>query len=443
MINDAQTGYQDKTEDTRPVKPINPHWMESILRDKGGRGLLDMVRSGIKSKEDGGKGLHPESFSFRNLALVTGVMDPYNPESSIGRNIARCRGTDKYSAEELLQMDAESSSGVNTNAFTLAVGELIMDQVISGYEDDSDFIGESLVTSMRGQRLRNQKMVGFTSLAGPKEVREGLPYEESGFEEKYVVTKEAKKGRILSLNEEVMLFDQTSQIMLQARELGFYTRQERERTIIRGVTDADSGTDPVYRPSGTGTPLYAADGSLFNLIGATNTTAAAAFQAASPLVDWTDIDLIHRYRATEVKDDRIDGTQRHIAGLNGPQNILLVPWNKRGTANYISNATQVDEPSDATQNTSRITRMDNPFRGMRVASSAFIDEQGGQALNDYFYGDFKKQFIWTEIWPLQTFTQGADSEAAFERDVTFRIKVRYYGGISARDTRFVTKVDGA
>ena len=36
-----------------------------------------------------------------------------------------------------------------------------------------------------------------------------------------------------------------------------------------------------------------------------------------------------------------------------------------------------------------------------------------------------------------------DSEAAFERDVVFRYKVRYFGGISALDSRWVTKIDGA
>ena len=57
-------------------------------------------------------------------------------------------------------------------------------------------------------------------------------------------------------------------------------------------------------------------------------------------------------------------------------------------------------------------------------------------------GDFRRQFVWTEIWPVQTFLQKTDSEAAFERDVVLRVKARYYGGISAVDTVFVTKVDG-
>ena len=55
---------------------------------------------------------------------------------------------------------------------------------------------------------------------------------------------------------------------------------------------------------------------------------------------------------------------------------------------------------------------------VEVLSSPFVDEQGGQAVNDWYIGDFRRQFIWTEIWPVQTFLQRADSEANFDRDVS-------------------------
>ena len=89
-------------------------------------------------------------------------------------------------------------------------------------------------------------------------------------------------------------------------------------------------------------------------------------------------------------------------------------------------------------------RMANPLHGtLDVLSSPFIDEQGGAALVDWYLGDFRRQFVWTEIWPVQALLQRAESEAAFERDVVLRVKARYYGGLSAIDTVFVTKVDGA
>src|SRR5262245_24246710 len=144
----------------------------------------------------------------------------------------------------------ESNSGVGTNLFQVLTGELTGRKVIEGYEDDSGFIGDKLVTVIPS-RYRNQKLAGFKALAGPTEVAEGHPYEESTFEEKYVATDEAKQGRILSINEELIAFDQTGEINRRAMALGYYLRQERERTIVRAVTDADQAAGKyVYRPNG-------------------------------------------------------------------------------------------------------------------------------------------------------------------------------------------------
>jgi hypothetical protein len=285
-------------------------------------------------------------------------------------------------------------------------------------------------------RLRGQKIAGFKALAGPTEVAEGHPYEESTFEEKYVTTEETKQGRVLSISEELVAFDQTGEINRRARALGFYLRQERERTIVRAVVDADAPNGKyVYRPNGAGETLYQSDGSNRNWVGSGNTT-SPAYNAAVPLADWTDIEEVLSYRATEVKDDRIDGTQRPIVA---PVRQILVAENLRGTARSIIHSTEVTTGDGTNER-----RSANPVQGLvEVLSSPFIDELGGQALSDWYIGDFRRQFVWTEIWPVQTFLQRSESEAAFERDVVLRVKVRYYGGISAVDTVFVTKVDGA
>ena len=334
-----------------------------------------------------------------------------------------------------LQVLRESNPGVSTNLFQVVTGELIGRKVIEGYEDDSGFIGDKLVSVMPS-RLRNQKIAGFKALAGPTEVAEGHPYEESTFEEKYVTSEESKQGRILTINEELIAFDRTGEIKRRAMALGFYLRQERERTIVRAVTDADAGSSKfVYRPNGAGQALYKTDGSNRNWIGSGNTT-SSGFNSAVPLADWTDVDTVLQYRATEVTDDRIDGTARPMVML---VKHMLVPEALRGTAMSIANSTQVTVTSGSNE-----TTFANPIHGLvEVLSSPFIDEQGGQAVNDWYVGDFARQFVWTEIWPVQTFLQRADSESAFDRDVVLRVKVRYYGGISAVDTSFVTKVDGA
>src|SRR5690606_23832332 len=159
----------------------------------------------------------------------------------------------------------------------------------------------------------------------------------------FVTTQEFKKGRLLSINEEVFLFDQLGITLMHARQLGEMVRQEREKTIVRAVDDADSATRPVYRPNGSGTPRYAPRGADMNYIGSGNSVQGAPYNAAVPLVDWTDVELALRYRATQIKDDRIDGDPDVIGGVNDNL-VLLVPASLLGTAHYVVNSTEVDVP---------------------------------------------------------------------------------------------------
>lgn len=393
--------------------------LHDLVESLGAEGFYHKICTLLNEKK-----LAVDDFSYYELADACGVL----PRLRTMREFAPEPG-------HVTGLLRESNPGVGTNLFQVVTGELIGRKVIEGYEDDGGFIGDKLVSVMPS-RLRNQKIAGFRALAGPTEVPEGHPYEESTFEEKYVTTEEAKQGRILSINEELIAFDQTGEINRRAMALGYYLRQERERTIVRAVTDADAGDGKyVYRPNGQGETLYDTDGSNSNWVGVGNTT-SPDFDTAVPLEDWTDIDEVLQYRATEVKDDRIDGEGRPIVV---PARQLLVPEALRGTAHSIVNSTEVSRTSGNEE-----MRVANPVHNLvEVFSSPFVDEQGGQAVNDWYLGDFRRQFVWTEIWPVQTFLQRSESEAGFDRDVVLRVKVRYYGGISAVDTVFVTKVDGA
>lgn len=400
--------------------------IKSLIESHGAAGFYHKVVELLNEQK-----LTPDDFSYQELAAACGVLSQLRSLRESSRAIDHV--LDSPSAiSHLLQ---ESNPGVNSSLFQVITGELIGRKVIEGYQDESGFIGDQLVTVIPSS-VRNSRMAGFRALAGPTEVPEGHPYEESTFEEKFVTSLESKQGRILSINEELIAFDQTGEINRRAMALGFFLRQERERTIVRAVTDADATSGKyVYRPSGTGQTLYAANGSNRNFIGSSNTT-STDFAAAIPLVDWTDVEEALSYRATEVRDDRIDGEQRPIVV---PARQILVPEALRGTARSIVNSTEVNVTSAEGE-----TRMANPVHNMlQVLSSPFIDEQGGTARSDWYIGDFKRQFVWTEIWPVQTFLQRSESSAAFDRDVVLRVKARYYGGLSAVDTVFVTKVSGS
>lgn len=428
-----------------PAK-ITPRDVDAVFKEHGPKGFLTWLRLGLEKDSNGKRKLNVEDLSIRALANTLGVFDSF--EQFDATNLRDIIADPMYSRthpEKLVNRahhewesirNNYTPEAITTSIFPVVTGELLSAILIEAYES-APSVAQQLVTVQRST-VRNQKMAGFTSLGGGAEVAENMPYTETGFDEKYVVTRETKRGRILSISEELIMFDQTGEIINRARMLADYLRQDWERTVIRGVIDADSGSGVfVWRPSGTGATLYNTNGSNKNYIGVSGVT---GFNAASPLVDWTDIDLVRKYRATQIKDDRTDGTQLPIGMVNTGL-TLLVPEGIRGTADSIVNATEV-VTEGATASVHQATKFGNPVRSMvsSVVSSPYVDEVNG---DDYYIGQFSKQFVWTELMPLQTFLQGAQSESAFDRDIAFRIKARYYGGLTARDSIYVTKVDGA
>ena len=410
---------------------------------QGSRRLVEFFQEGLdksipndRRKYTDGP-LNLDAISVKDVARVLGMIDPFNEQTSIVRAIASSREIPIGSTYN--ELFSESNATVTTDAFQIITSALIDSALIEGYEGEAnEFIGDKLVTVKKLGSRKGVKIPGVTALGGPLEVKEGHPYSETGFEEKYVVSEEVKKGRIISLTEELLREDQTGLVIERARNLGWYIRQDREKTIVEGVTDANASKGQyVYRPMGQGRELYPADGSLYNYVGAGNTT-STDYAAAVDLIDWESVDTIRQYRSSQVKDDRIDGVPQPIAGLNRPNNILLVPDNRYGVAAYTKAATT------STHNTRGSAYPVNQQQMAGTPISQLVSEvltSPFMSKDFWYYGNPRRQFYWTEIYPLQTFSQGRGSEADFERDVSFRFKVRYYGGISAVDTFWFTRVD--
>ena len=83
--------------------------------------------------------------------------------------------------------------------------------------------------------------------------------------------------------------------------------------------------------------------------------------------------------------------------------------------------------------------------GIRSLASPFLDAAEGADqwadASDWLLGDFKRQFVYKEIWPLQTLRQAAGNEEDFRRDIVALFKVREYGDVNAIDHRWVVQVN--
>ncbi len=395
--------------------------LRQLRQSMGPRKFYKCLQNLLETRE-----LAPEDFSLRQLW-----------EACVGptaQTLPTLAARQRVYVTELDQLGEHlSEADLGINLFQTVTGAVVARRVMDAYDQSSGMIGDQLVTIERSS-IRNERIAGFTALQGPQEVKEGMPYEEASFGDKYVSTVESKKGRLLSITEEAVHFDQTNELLRRAARLGEATRMEREKTIVRGVTDADynatAGTG-VYRPTGTLTELYKDDATLLNVIGPSNPV--TGFNAALPLDDWTSLSSPLQYHAVYVKDDR--HTPEAGEPIAWQPRILFVPKTLELRALQIVNATLV--PANAAGSAFG----GNPLRGaFTVLASPFLDQV---STSNWYLGDFPRQFIWKEIWPVQVFRQTAQEGDGFDRDCVARFKVRYFGGINALDHRFVLKMIGS
>ena len=362
----------------------------------------------------------PQEFCGKMLALLREEKDKrkVKPEDFSLRELWEAVGRPAFGKmrQDLALLDERvlREDALNTQAYSVITGELIAQKVIEGY-DAVEAIGDQLVTVMPSKR-RNENIPGFNALDMPVEVSESEDYPElDGLGEKYVTSQATKKGMIISVTEELVMEDQTGLLLQRAGMVGERIRLDREKTILTGVQDVNS---TVYKPSGSASALYSSGHS--NLV------------ASNALADWTDLDKA--YAAFRNLKDEVS---EHVL-QRWSQFKLLVPVSLGGTAHRIVSATEVR----ATVGSNESVTTENRFRGLNPPlSSPYLDDQ---STSTWYVGDFKRQFVWHEVWPLQTFRQREDSESRFVRDVVARFKARYLGGIAAIDYKYVVKnISGA
>jgi len=354
---------------------------ESIGEKAFGDTIVEMIAKGE---------IKPEDISLRNLWEV--CVGPVN--QTLGGNLVR-----------LGENDHQIQEAIDSTAFPVITGQLISKKVMDAYTGYKK-VGLELVDLYSAMK-QSDKIVGFGALDGLKEVHEQMDYEESaGIEEKYVTTNALKYGRILSITEEAIVFDQTGQLLKRASLIGEKAAETQDQLILAGISDVNNN---VYRPLGVATALY--------------TSGNGNVKSSNALVDYTDIDAAENLLG-KMKDER--GNYIEVGEC-----ALLVPKALKATGDRIANTIEIR----STEN-NKTSIFKNTYSGMKVYASAYLN---GISESNWFYGNFKRQFVWHEVFPIQIFRQRGDSDAAFSKDIVERFKVRMYGAIAATDYRFVIK----
>jgi hypothetical protein len=305
--------------------------------------------------------------------------------------------TGKVKPEEYSLVDLYES--LDSTQFPKATAALIHKKVMEGYES-TPTIGDQLVTTVPSSK-KVETIVGFTAAEGPKQVLEGMPYEDSGISEKYVTIENRKFGRLISVTEETLQFDQTGQILQRAYRIGEKAAYYREKEIVEAVAGINAG----YWPSGSSTTFYTS-----------HTQGANTVSGGGGVINETTLQLV-KDKMDNMKDENGDYVLINQSGM-----ILLVPPELEVESWQIMNA--VDYGVRGTD----YFGVPNYFRGRyKVLSSPFLT-----TATTWYLGDFKKDWWWTEVYPIQIQIKKSD-EDKFHRDVIAYYKVRYFGRCGAVD----------
>ncbi|MBW1732484.1 MAG: hypothetical protein JRJ75_16660 [Deltaproteobacteria bacterium] len=292
----------------------------------------------------------------------------------------------------------DTHEAVSSDMFPTITGEVISAKVIDAYQT-APGIADKISTTIPSKH-RTEKVAGFEAVEGPEEVPEGRDYNESDLGEKYAEITNKKFGRILSVTEEMIYFDQTQQVLNRARTIGEKAALYREKSVVQAMMDLDNNA---YKPDGVATAVYSSDhGNLLTSNAFGESGMAALLKAIQNMTDENGDPIL------------IDESNLVVVV---PSDLLVQAW-------QMENSSKSPEGNENSVNV---------FKGrFKTLSSYWVS---AESATTWYAGDIKRDLLFTECWPLQVFTAKPGNEREFRADIKAMFKVRYFGGAGFCDFR--------
>lgn len=391
--------------------PIRVTELRQMLRTMGAAQTCRHITESLQRSAAGEIGhLKPSDFSLRQLA--EGLVEN-------GREWVQTMDPNNGSAV------MESSSAVDSTAFSNITGQLLINEIMDSY--NSPVFSISAMFRTLSTRLSGERVPGIGKLGDKGEsVAEGMPYPHVGLGEDYIDTPQTdKKGLIVPITKEAIFFDRTGLLLERAREVGESLRIDKEKRCV----DVLIGTTNNYKWKGTTYNSYQSSAPWINLL------AGAAYD----FVDWTDVDSAEQLFA-DITDPN---TGEPISIM--PNTIIATPARKHAV-NRVLNATETRHIA-ASSTVETIAR--NPITGYTSVISQYLYSRlkateltTAKTNATWFLGDPSKAFRYMENWPVTVVQAPQNSEAEFNQDIVARFKASERGVPVVWNPRYMVKVNG-
>lgn len=299
---------------------------------------------------------------------------------------------------EQLVKSRDLEENLTSSAFPNISGEIISKVMIDAYEAFPKN-GDKLVRTVPS-KLKISRVAGWTAFGAVERVGERQEFPElAPMDEKSQTINNYKHGGLLSLTKEDIFFDQSGQLIDRASQVGEEAARKREELIFAAVSDPGGN-------SLSGADLYASGNSnrlTTNPLGTTG---------------WETV----RTNLLKKKDEK-----NKPIWVFGDRPFMVVPPALLNTAEKLGKNEYGDLGT---------ANLDvNLARGQ---FDVIVNPYWTADDTTWWYGAFKRQFRWEEVWPVEVFMRvGQDSEDGFKKDIVQQHKCSFFGGAGAIDTKYV------
>lgn len=377
-------------------------------------GARKTLRHLSESLEQGA--LRPDDFSVRELAeafMGREWVSQLNPKS--GRFVS-------------LQ-EAADASAVHFSHFSNITGQIFFSAVKEAYEDE-EFVFSKVVPTKPSDIADVEKIPGITQIGDEAVVvEEGGQYPQVGVGEDYIeVAAKKKRGFIVPVTKEAIRFDRTGILLDRCKRGGFYLGLNKEKRVIDCVIDENAGAASIV-----------AGGHRYHWKG----TSYATYQTSTPwdnvtasagLTDWTDVN--EAWLTLAAMTDPYTGEPILIQ----PDTLIVTPDNL-WIANRILSATEV-RSGDITTGSGHQMISGNPVKNalgsLKILSSRLLKARAATD-TDWWLGNPARAFAYFSNWDITPEEAGANSEAAFSRDIVAQYKISEMGAAATLEPRLMTE----
>lgn len=298
-------------------------------------------------------------------------------------------------------------AAIATSSYTTILTGGLSSKMIEAYNVVDGLIADQLVT-VYPSKLLAEKWPGFDAAAGIAAVNEGAKYPDATIAEKYAGnTLFSKRGVMVQVTEETILFDQTGQLLMRANQIGNSLRVDREKIMLDGIENSIAA----YYPAGSVTAIYDANNTVFN----------------NPLTAIDSLDAADAKLVSQVDSNGDYMTQP------GSSMLILVPQALRLTAEKLVGLSEIRQTDGA----GNVLVGRNPYQSLRVVNTGYLNDT-----TTWFYGSlegFRRQFVLQSHMPFRVATVDQAEVDATTKDIVGGVVARWKERVFALDNKFVVK----